>query len=589
MRIVVKNMLNEGMLTMKKKTNAKTANIASTEGTANAKPIEISAVMRKLNEALNAVEQYKTENPEVDVDIILSAQNELYPILKRLSSRELDKFVTYAKEQGTKMPFDSMEMGILAAGRRDMQDGLAEIVNSLKFEKPTCSKCDEGMDNRGRSKKKIITSVGEIEINPIRFECATDNGQSAYPMLDFIGLIEHEETLSDGTTEKLTVKCTRNAAASIALACSESSYEQAALVLNQLAGLDLTATTEFRVTDSVGSEFVKDVPSEIEPCNVLEMTEKISSNILGVRIEQINGSTDKDEIIQKALDNGPAGILRNEYDGSTIKVMYVQADGTGVPGRRQELAGVKGKQPDGSAKTFEAKIGAVFIVEFTPDGRPLLSENGDVYRDKKVIYMGTVRKADDFGAMLYQHAIDNGLGDMDAVVFLGDGAKWLWGIQQKYFPYAFTGIDLYHSTERVNTMIDLLQFKGRYGSDQKQSLKDKCVELLRFGKVQDMLNLIESTPCKNNNEKKLESAMGYFSSNVDRMNYGVFAACGIFVGSGVIEAGCKVIVGNRMKNAGMHWSKDNAEKMINLRCAIRNGNFLESYLHDRILPKKVAA
>ena len=128
------------MLTMKKETNTKS--------------IDASALMQKINEALNAIEQYKAENPGVDVDAILSKQNELYPILRRLSTRELDRFVEYAKEQGTKMPFDSMEMGILAAGRKDMQNGLAEIVNSLKFEKPICPECDEVMDNRGRSKKK---------------------------------------------------------------------------------------------------------------------------------------------------------------------------------------------------------------------------------------------------------------------------------------------------------------------------------------------------------------------------------------------------------------------------------------------------
>jgi hypothetical protein len=138
------------MMIMNKKTNDETANI---EITLNLRPMEVSVVMQKLNDAINAVEQYKSENPGVDVDAIL-AQNELYPILKRLSSRELDKFVTYAKEQGTEMPFDSMEMGIPAAGRKDMQDGLAEIVNSLRFEKPICHECDEGMDNRGRRKKK---------------------------------------------------------------------------------------------------------------------------------------------------------------------------------------------------------------------------------------------------------------------------------------------------------------------------------------------------------------------------------------------------------------------------------------------------
>lgn len=427
--------------------------------------------------------------------------------------------------------------------------------------------------------------MGEIEIHPSRFECSIDNGQSAYPLLDFIELIDHEVPLSSGSTEKKTIKCTRNAAASIALACSESSYEQAALMLNRLAGLDLNTMTEFRVTDSVGSELVKEVPAEIDTGSITGMAERISGNILEIRVNQMNNPDNKDEveeIIRKAVNDGPEGLFYKDYKGPTIKVMYVLSDGTGVPGIHWELAGVKGKQPDGSAKTFEAKIGAVFVVKYTMDGKPLLTESGEIYRDKKVSYMGTVRKVDEFGLMLYQYAIDNGLEDMDAVVFLGDGAKWLWGIQSTYFPYALTGIDLYHSTERVNTLIDLLQFKGRSSSDKKQAFKDECIELLHCGKVQDMIDLIETMPCKKGKERKLESALGYFRSNKERMNYGAFTACGIFVGSGVIEAGCKVIVGNRMKNAGMHWSKDHAEKMIALRCNIRNGEFFNSYLHNSI-------
>ena len=431
--------------------------------------------------------------------------------------------------------------------------------------------------------------MGNVEIRPVRFYCAIDNGQSAYPLEDYIGLVEHEETLGDGSTKMHEIKCTRNAAASIALVCSESSYENATLMLDRLSGIELNRMTEFRATDSVGSEFVKAVPKEIGPDKIEEIAVKTSGNVLKNRIDQINGSNEKDEIIKEALKDRPAGVLYKDYNGPTIKVMYVMSDGTGVPGRRKELVGVTGKQQDGSAKTFEAKIGAVFNVEYTADGMPLLTENGDIYRDKKVSYMGTVRKVEDFGPMFYQHAIDNGLDDMDVVVFLGDGAKWVWGIQQKYFPNALTGIDLYHSTERVNLMIDYLQFKGRYSSDQKQAFKDKCVELLREGKVQEMLNEIELSPCKNGNEKKLESAMSYFSSNIEHMNYGVFNACGIFVGSGVIEAGCKVIVGNRMKNAGMHWSKDNAEKMISLRCVIRNGEFFEKYLRNNETSEKSAA
>jgi len=426
-----------------------------------------------------------------------------------------------------------------------------------------------------------------IYVSPVRFACKTDKGQSSYPLLDFIGLIEHEVSLDDGSTGTQTVKCTRNAAASIALACSESPYEQAVLLLNRLAGLELNAMTEFRATDSVGSEFVKDVPTCIAPERIAEIAENMEGNIMEARVEQIKRSENKDEVIKNAIKDGPEGVFYKVYGGPAIKVMYILCDGTGVPGRPNELAGAKGKQTDGSAKTFEAKIGAVFTVEYTAEGKPLLAENGDVYRGKKVSYMGTVRKVEDFGPMLFQHAVDNGLADVDAVVFLGDGAKWIWGIQQTYFPNALTGIDLYHAIERVNSLVDLLN--GLYGIGVKQKLKDSCIDLLRHGRIQDMLDLIEPLPSTWGNEKRLESAKGYFSSNLEHMRYGVFAACGIFVGSGVIEAGCKVIVGNRMKNAGMHWSKEHAEKMIALRCAVRNGEFLGSYLHDYASPKEKAA
>ena len=123
---------------MTKKTRAESA---KTKGKGNAKTIDISTIMQMANETLNAIEQFNAENPCVDVDALLSEHSELISALRRLSRREVDKFVAYAKEKGTAMTSDAMEMGILAAGRKDMQDGLLEIFSSLKFETPICSEC----------------------------------------------------------------------------------------------------------------------------------------------------------------------------------------------------------------------------------------------------------------------------------------------------------------------------------------------------------------------------------------------------------------------------------------------------------------
>ena len=137
---------------MKKSINAKTS---TAKGYKVSESLEFSTVLRKISETISAIEQYKAENPDIDVDALLSEQKELLPVLEQISSGELNKFVAYAKSQGTKMSFNSMETGVLAAGRKDMQSGLAEILNSLEFDKPECSDCNEEMDNRGRSKKKL--------------------------------------------------------------------------------------------------------------------------------------------------------------------------------------------------------------------------------------------------------------------------------------------------------------------------------------------------------------------------------------------------------------------------------------------------
>jgi predicted peroxiredoxin len=123
---------------------------------------EASEIIQMINEAVAiAVKRYKVENPEVDVEAILSEYKAALPALGLMPNSELEKFVAHAKEQGTKMAFDSMEMGILAAGRKDMRNGLAEILNSLDFIKPTCSECDADMDNRGRGKKKSSPAWGK--------------------------------------------------------------------------------------------------------------------------------------------------------------------------------------------------------------------------------------------------------------------------------------------------------------------------------------------------------------------------------------------------------------------------------------------
>ncbi len=79
----------------------------------------------------------------------------------------------------------------------------------------------------------------------------------------------------------------------------------------------------------------------------------------------------------------------------------------------------------------------------------------------------------------------------------------------------------------------------------------------------------------------MEKALHYFEHNVARMQYGSFRQRGFFIGSGVIEAGCKTVVGSRCKQSGMFWSSPGAEKIIALRC-IHQSRRIASFWKDRL-------
>jgi len=71
-------------------------------------------------------------------------------------------------------------------------------------------------------------------------------------------------------------------------------------------------------------------------------------------------------------------------------------------------------------------------------------------------------------------------------------------------------------------------------------------------------------------EQVCKSTINYFENNKERMRYDTFRAKGLFVGSGVIEAGCRSVIGQRLKQSGMHWSVSGANSIIALRCLIKS-------------------
>lgn len=252
-------------------------------------------------------------------------------------------------------------------------------------------------------------------------------------------------------------------------------------------------------------------------------------------------------------------------------VMYVSYDGTGVPTTHSETMNRKGKQPDGSAKTREVKLGCVFTQLRTIKGQP-------PDRDPdSTTYVASFDEAVDFGALIRGEAILRGMAGARKVVILGDGAPWIWEVARVNFPDAVWILDLYHAFEHVNDLAALIYpqetpGKGHARQWRKWLKRDKVDHLIRV--VQDL------SATAGNKKKEILKALQYFQNNRDRMLYATFRKQGYFVGSGVVEAGCKTVVGKRTKQSGMFWHVRGAQNVLSTRCAVL-GRLFDKYWDHR--------
>ena len=252
-----------------------------------------------------------------------------------------------------------------------------------------------------------------------------------------------------------------------------------------------------------------------------------------------------------------------------VPVLYVECDGTGTPMRKEALAGRPGKQEDGSAKTREAKLGCVFTQSGTDkEGKPM--------RDPaSTSYVGTYRGCRDIAVLLRQEAMRRGLGRARQVVCLGDGAAWIWKNFQSTFPGAVQILDYYHASEYVVDMAAAIHGEDKEKAEAlhtrwRRSMKESSPEAL----LAEARCLLDAHP-EWSEEKRtaIESKISYLQSHAGRTRYGEYRAKGYFIGSGVIEAGCKTVVGARLKASGMFWSEAGAQNILGLRCLVLGPHF----------------
>lgn len=260
-------------------------------------------------------------------------------------------------------------------------------------------------------------------------------------------------------------------------------------------------------------------------------------------------------------------VAENVVPLKSLPKLYVSFDGTGVPMVKRETAGRRGKAESGEAHTREAKLGCVFT-------QTTVDEKGRPQRDEaSTTYVGAIEPAAAFGWRIYGEAERRGLRRAAQVIVIGDGAPWVWALAEEHFPGATQIVDLYHAREHLSDLSKLVYEADsskatRWSEERKAQLDQGDVESV----VRSMRRL---RPAGAKAKEELRKTINYFEHNKERMRYAEFRRQGLFVGSGVVEAGCKTVVGHRLKQSGMRWSWRGANAIIALRCTQLSGRWEE--------------
>ncbi len=197
-----------------------------------------------------------------------------------------------------------------------------------------------------------------------------------------------------------------------------------------------------------------------------------------------------------------------------------------------------------------------------------LDKEGYPQRDAdSTTYVGAIESSTLFGWRMYAEALRRGLDQAKTVIALTDGARYNRTIVQTHFPDAVHIVDLFHAYEHLTAIAQIL-----WGQEAKAPKAWR--DLLEAGDIARLVRKAgKNLPASATSKKAMLKQLGYFEKNAPQMCYAQYREKKFFVGSGVVEAGCRTVIGQRLKQSGMRWSVRGANAIIALRCCILSGRF----------------
>jgi hypothetical protein len=207
-----------------------------------------------------------------------------------------------------------------------------------------------------------------------------------------------------------------------------------------------------------------------------------------------------------------------------------------------------------------------------------------------VAYVATLHYAEDYGDLAWWLMERTGASRAETLVWLGDGAPWIWNQQATLAPHAVAIVDFHHGSDRLWAVGRALHPREERTAKR---WSQKWIRNLYNGKVQalipelarhsERLGLPPPQSGEEDPRKVVADARRYFGNNADRMAYAKYRALGYPIGSGVAESACNHLVGVRMKRtASMAWAEESAEAMLQVRCLSVSGYWEEFWGLDKL-------
>jgi hypothetical protein len=282
--------------------------------------------------------------------------------------------------------------------------------------------------------------------------------------------------------------------------------------------------------------------------NPFDLTQEIIEKLSGIKVST--------SVIQKVTKKIGSQLIKKEENEIENPFKYTKS--------KRKINKMIISMDGAMIKTYEdwreVKSGVIYELKKGTDS--LISTNKS--------YISKIEDCHSFRKRIKQEARRRHYLDAKELAVIGDGAKWIWDLADKEFPFAIKIVDWYHAKQHLCTIINLLYENKK--CLESQELLNVCSDLLYAGNIEGLEKIIREKIYSNNLADRLNdlaeinTELKYFIKNKKRMQYSYFKEKDLPIGSGIIEAACKQVVQIRLKRNGMKWKIDGAHCVLKIRC-----------------------